>query len=204
MVISQTGICNTCLIRLGEEPISLIDEDTPRALILSKLWDLTAKAELRRKRWRFATKWAGPLTPDATTPEGEWDYEYTIPNDCLMVHGISENIDQDENSGLEWSVHGKKLRCNESTIYLKYTEEVTDISQWDPAFAEAVALRLAMKSGYKLTQSRGLVADVTKEYVEFMQDAGTLSAMEASTKPLVFVGGWLEARRGTGTGLKKV
>lgn len=194
MSVSEVSVANDCLIRLGSEPISALSQECKRAKALNAVWDQTRDAELRRYHWKFAIKRA-LLSPTSTTPEFEYDYEYDLPADCIKVIGISDDIDEDENADdLPFSVEGdKKLRCDESEIYLKYIFRQDDPASWDSCFAEAFALRLAMKIGYALTQSSAVVDSVTKEYTAFVQDARTLSSMESSVKQAV-IDGWLGAR----------
>lgn len=90
------------------------------------------------------------LTPAAGTIPAPWTNEYTYPADCLRLRGLrpaSADVNDPKpiraqiafDSGLALKV----IVCKIATASAMYTSSAPLETQWDWAFAEAVAKRLA-------------------------------------------------------------
>lgn len=149
MAITQIGICNSALAKVGQAPISSISQETRAAQIINSLFDLLQDEVMASHPWNFAIKRV-TLSPTATTPVYEYDYEYDIPNDCLRILELETDVTM---IGMDWVVEGKKILSNDATINIRYIYRNTDYNSWSPPFAEVMAWRIAMEIAYALTQS---------------------------------------------------
>jgi hypothetical protein len=149
MAVTQVGICNSALIKVGQAPISSIDQDTRAAKTLKAVFELVQDEVMASHPWNFALKRVA-LTPTATTPAYEYDYEYDLPNDCLRVLELESDIVMIDNN---WIVEGRKLLSNDALINMRYIYRNEDYNSWSAVFAEVMAWRIAFSIAYNMTQS---------------------------------------------------
>lgn len=149
MAITQIGICNSALAKVGQAPISSITQETRAAQIINSIFDLIQDEVLSHHPWNFAIKRVA-LSPTATTPVYEFDFEYDLPNDCLRVLELETDVTMID---MNWMVEGRKILSNDEAINIRYIYRNDDYNSWSPQFAEVMAWRIAMEIAYALTQS---------------------------------------------------
>lgn len=190
MAISQISICNSAIIKVGGDIITSITEDKKSAKILNAVYAQIRDEVLRSRNWNFAMKRA-TMTPTANTPPYEYDYEFSLPMDCLRVVDI-ENEYFDEN--FDFTIEGETLLCNEASINFRYIFRNEDESSYDPMFAECLAWRLAQEIAYAITQSAQMEDQMKKRYSEALAYASSTDSIEGTMKPFV-ADIWTNARR---------
>jgi hypothetical protein len=75
-------------------------------------------------------------------PDFGWDYQHSLPSDCLRVLTINGN-DTTEKDGSRWQVEGTKLLTDEEIIELVYIFRQETTANWPADFVNAFALLLA-------------------------------------------------------------
>jgi hypothetical protein len=90
------------------------------------------------------------LTPVAGTIPPPWTHEYTYPTDCLRLRGLApaSPVANDPTPirgqvAFDNGLAVKVIVCNIAAAVAKYTSSGPTETQWDWAFADAVAKRLA-------------------------------------------------------------
>jgi hypothetical protein len=144
---TETDICNMALGRIGADRLGStdLDDNTKVNAIHCNLHYAQVRDSLLRSHWwRFAGARAELST--TTTPDFEWSYAYSLPDDFLSFRSIYE----DNNTPLHNTVdsfkfEGNVLMSDESSMEIRYTKQVTAVSDFDPLFIEVFVLRLAMK-----------------------------------------------------------
>ena len=186
MAVTQIKICNLALAKIGAARISDITQDTKSAILLNSIYELIRDQVLRAHPWNFATKRA-TISPNASTPDFEYDYTYDLPNDCLKVlDTYPDNI--------EHVIEGRTILTNEETLDLKYIYQNTDESLWDSCFANAFAARLAQELAYSMTQSSTLVEQMKADYKNSLAEARAMDGTEGTLKGLE-VDDWTDSRK---------
>lgn len=145
---SQVSICNLALLKFGEITIDSIDDSTKEARACKALWDIVRDNLIYQFPWNFAAK-RETLTQLSTEPDFEYDYEYSLPSDCLRAW---EMYDSDSN----WVIEGGKLLTDDDDVELKYISKVTDVSKFVPSFQTCLATALAAELTVKLGESKSL------------------------------------------------
>ena len=184
---SQTDSCNSALQRVGAATIMDITDNSREARACAVAYDSTRKAELRKRKWRFALKRV-TLAPDTTSPNFEYQYAFTLPSDCLRIVLPADNPD------LYWSLEGRKILTNYTqspflgagfqpaatgpALFLRYIADIEDTTQWDPAFYEMFAIKLATAICEPLTQSNQKKGGLIAEYKEALMAAAKAQAFE--------------------------
>lgn len=133
-----------------------------------------------------------------------WAYLYQYPPNVLFVHqvynerGFSLPIYPGLDQGLEWPsvpspwggdpsayelIRSKKtnelaIACNLQNAIAKYTFDTTDVSQFDPVFADALALKMADRIVIPLTGDKELKGSIQADLKDAMTEAWRLNLSE--------------------------
>lgn len=195
MAQTVVDICNSALLRVGAASIMSLDDNSNEARACVVCYDSNRRAELRKYVWRFAIMRAR-LAPDTETPAFGFSYRFTLPDDCLRV------LPPDDDPTCDWSVEGRKVLTNYPTsaadgsgavLDLRYIGDVTDATQFDPAFYDVMSLSLASDLCEKLTQDAQKKAVIDREYATAVALARQTSAYEMIAQAGQDTG-WLLAR----------
>ena len=164
-MISAVDICSQALLLLGSEPINALTDNTPRAKLISRHFERVYQSVMRAHHWDSCTKRV-ILSPMVDAPTFGYSYKYQIPSDCLRVLGVDVN-----DRPIEHHIEGKKIICNESTVYLRYLFDNVDPSTWDAGLIDVVIYALAQEICYTLTRNASLAAYFQSEYEKRLRRA---------------------------------
>jgi hypothetical protein len=189
--LSETGICNMALGRIGEKRINDFtnsDEAGTPAIQCRLHYNQTRDALIRSHWWRFARSRAtlsqnAEYTADTTT--FEWDFAYDLPNDYLRMwlKPFEDNSIGFHNTRRTYSLEGKQLLSDEGTMEIRYIRKVTDVTEFDPLFVEVLVLQLALKMVIPLAGG-GRVGMAMRETLvqELFSRGGLMSRVRAMDK----------------------
>lgn len=192
-VTSDEGICNLALSRLGHHAISAIGESNVAGQQCAIHYEAARDALLRAHPWNFAIKRAELAQDDADN--SEYAYQYALPSVsgsyCLKVLRTWM-----EAQGLEddYRIEGRFLMSNETTVEIEYIARVLTVGQYDPLFIQCLALMLAARMCIKLTNNRGLLAEIREELKDIQPTAQSVDAQEGTPREIVDNRGWLFSR----------
>lgn len=189
-MISVIGICNSALAKVGCSPITALDDGSREATLLNSLFENKRDEVLSAHAWNFAIKRA-TWAPDAAAPDFEYDYQYTLPTDCLRVLSLEEDELFEDGA---WEVEGRKLLTNFSTVNARFVWRNTSASEWGALFAEALAWKLAESVAYALTQSTEREQKCTDKYNATLREARSADGAEGVRKGLI-VDTWTASRK---------
>ena len=128
---------------------------------------------------------------------GRYRKQYALPADCLEViyaykTARSSNIDENTEP-VDYELQDGVLLCNESTVFIKYTKNVTDYSKYDYTFAKALAAEMAALCGLSVNHSTGrtgFIGDVANRSAGFALNR----AIGKSQTRYIRETNWLNAR----------
>lgn len=191
---TAVDIVNSALAKIGEEPISSLDEARHAARTAKTQYPLLKKRLLRQYNWRFAMARA-VLAPVTTAPEFGFKYKFLLPTDCLRVVGV---YTKDDPHGLSnytsnqqaFKVEGPYLLYSKDTVYLHYVRDVEDPGQFDSVFVETLVWLLVIDFALSIANSATRAEQAKMEFRETLRVAKLTSAIE--TGPEILIGGtWL-------------
>lgn len=185
MASSQIEIVNYALAELGADLITSMSDPVKAAVLASAMWPICTEAVMRSYPWNCLIKRAS-LTPDAQVPLDEWEVQFTLPPTCLRVLRTDLTDDQ-------YVVEGRKLLADSNTVKIKYLDNVSDVTLWDPLFVHAVTARLAQALAYPLVQSQSLKDTMGEAYRSRVREARSIDAQEGKLD-LLEADDWLESR----------
>ena len=183
---SVVDICNRALNLIGQSTIADLTEVTPVAQKLNLMWPNLRDSVLRSHPWNCAAERV-TLARLGSTPAWGFSFEYQLPTDCLRV----VKIDPDAN----YSVEGRKLRCDQEELDLLYVKRLEDSTQYDSELAEAFSFQLAAELSFSETGSTSLLDYLQTRAIEKLADARSADAREGTPED-PRVSSWLNAKLG--------
>ena len=142
---SETDCINEALGLIGASRISGLDEDSINARHALTFYAPTRDALLRMHHWNFATGRAA-LSASTTAPLFEFTYAYPLPEECLKVreyNGVPVTYAGQYPS--RYTVEGRSILTNDTTVLIVYTARVTDLTRWDALAYQVLMTWLASK-----------------------------------------------------------
>lgn len=172
MSATDVSICSNALLMLGAQPINALSEASDRARLASNLLESVRDSVLRSHPWNCAIARVA-LAPDTAAPAFDWDYQFTLPGDCLRV--LSVGLD-----GLadDYQVEGRRLMCNANPAYLRYVFRNTNPTTWDAGLVRTMELSMAAGMAYGITQSASLRDSLLGELQAHMRRARSVDGQE--------------------------
>lgn len=172
MATSDVQICSNALLLLGAQTINSFDDSTERATLCGNLWANARDGVLRAHPWNCAIKRVS-LAPDATAPDFDYGYQFTLPGDCLRV--LSCGRDGEPQA---YEIEGRKILSDENPIYLRYVYRLEDVASWDSMLVEAMTAYMAWKLAYPITKSASEAQVKEGEYGALLRLARTVDGQE--------------------------
>jgi len=183
--MDKTGIANLALSNLGEARIQSLTEDSARARACSARIDNVIETVLRMHVWNSALERSQLIS--AETPVFGWNYSFQLPADCIRV------VEVDPVS--KYQVEKKNILSNETTLYLLYVANPTDINNLDSLLAEAIAMKLAVEVAESLTSKAGLKQEMLQRFIVSLQEARSANSKDRTPEHRER-SSWLDAKKG--------
>jgi hypothetical protein len=201
VALSDVSIANSALSKIGAGSIIALTDDTPAGYAVNARYAAIRDAELTRHVWRFSVKRAA-LSALSSTPSFGYAYEYQLPTDCLrlIVAGQSSpGLDVSEfrsaADNLDYTIEGRKILTDyPAPLYIRYVYRATDPTQFDNAFAEAFASRLAYELSTALSDSTSRKEAAWADYQAALRDAVRANALQQPAQYLAD-DSWLASRQ---------
>lgn len=146
--MDKVQICNMGLARVSGEPISDIDDFTDgaskSAALCRTFFDPLRDIVLRATKPQFAIfrQSLTAVTPSVLTLTARV-YAYQLPTDPYCLRALEVYSAALVPSVLPWDLEGRIIYTDEYNAYLRYVARVEDPQEWDAAFVDAFAWRLA-------------------------------------------------------------
>jgi len=169
---SKITICNQALTMLGVGAISGFDDLSAQAIACANLWDNVRDSVLRAGAWDCAVRRL-EISPLADEPLFEFGYKYALPDGCLRVLSITNDLRQ-----ADYQIEGRELLCNESTIYLRYVARVEDPALWDVGLRDVMAAAMAAELAYPLVREQAPI--MRQEYMRRLQEHRAIDGQQGT------------------------
>jgi hypothetical protein len=183
---SVVDICNKALDKLGQSPITSLDDGNKAANLCSRNWPLIRDQVLRDHPWNFATRRA-TLAPSSTVPDWGFTASFPLPSACLRV---TEVLDL---STSDYQIEGRAILADATVLYVRYVERITDPNVYDASFIDSAATRLAAEMCEALTQNNKKKEMLFSEYDASLTGAKRVDGQENPPVPFE-EDDWITAR----------
>jgi len=184
LTAKEVTVCNQACDRIGAANFTYAVQTSIVALKCNTHYEPTRDALLRSHDWPFARA-RKTLSAETNTPDFEWDYQFSLPDDYLRTRPLyrdNDNFQMDEPSK-RCAIEGNKLMCNDETFDLKYIRKVTDPDEFDPLFKEVLVLQIALKLVHPVagTEATSLKEGIMKELNILMPQVRAVDRQEMNT-----------------------
>lgn len=197
--IDEVAICNLALDHLKQAPIVNIENPTTQVEeLMSRQYPQARRATLRMHPWNFASHRVGITPSTGEEPVVGYTRAYKKPIDFIR---LLSRLDSD---GLplrtEYDLEGDYILMDgdaDSTLYIRYTRDITDVGKFDPLFIDMLAINLALRISSKFAGSEARANALRTMLVEVKGDARAIDGQERPPRKRE-TSAFLSARRGIG------
>ena len=186
---SDVTIVNAALIRLGEAPVTALDENIKPARLAAAIFADVSDAVTRAHPLNCAIARA-TLAASGDAPAWGFAHAYPLPEapeHCLRVLGVEGE------EAAPWRVEGRTIVTDlPAPIRIVFVKRLSDIGAADALFREALAARLAMELAEPLGKSASLVRAMGELYEAKLAEARSTDGQEGS--PGAPAPDWIAAR----------
>lgn len=178
LTISELSVSNGALVKLGQEPISSLTQDTKNARLCNAVFSICRNEVLEGHPWSFATKTAELASVVVEDTMSEYTYVYEKPADMLkMIRG--------EDWKQEFEIRDAYLMANDEPLYIKYLFECTNTGLWTYSFAQCLSWRIAAEIAYAVTKSNTVATTMMAGYAMSLKEARYNDAHKRSPEAAV-------------------
>ena len=173
-MVSKLDICNLALAQLGQEPISSLEQDDERARRCRLFYDPIRKEVLRTHNWSFACTQANLALLDEQIAGGKPQYIYAYPQNCLFmrkVYGVDGQQKVPFQEMYRQDLQMRIISCGVPQARAEYTRDLSDTTQFDPAFVKAFSLALAADLAMTLSADMSLAQQILHKYTLALDEA---------------------------------
>jgi len=147
---SETAIANEALFLCGADSITDIDSTTDQnAIIVNTVFDAVRDELLSKHDWAFAdvvVQLSADTLVDNYTP---YDYAYDLPTDIIRLINLvayAETSPTYEDQPYEpYLMRANHLYTDETPCWIRYTAQITDVTEFPHWFGRALAATLALE-----------------------------------------------------------
>lgn len=182
---SETGIVNAGIIKLGITPILDITQDTKTArLCKRRYYDLRDKL-LRTYPWSFAIK-RTELALISAAPTYKFSYAHQLPSNSLRLLDIDERC-------TDYRREGDTIVSNNSEVFIRYIQAITDPNKMDVAFRESLSAKIAQELCMILADNQNLYKIMKADFLDSITEARNTSAIERGSD-YILAEQWIKSR----------
>lgn len=174
---SEAEIANLAALKMGASAVIVsLDDDRKVARTLKAVWAIERRKTLREGSFNFSTT-RGTLAKLSTVSPAEiypYSAAFAMPAAGLRLLEILNT----ELRGAYQLEKGRVLCNSEGPVYARWIEDVPEPANWDDAFAEAFACRLAWRCGREVQGADFDVATAWSVYREAISGGKRVDARE--------------------------
>ena len=183
---NQVNVVNQALeLIAAQTTITSLTDGSPAANAAKTYYTPTVLLVLRELDPMFARKTAALVPVPVVSPIPPWSDEYTYPSDCVRVRQVrpaAGAYDLNDPPQVLFQIAfdtvaaapAKVILANIPNALAVYTTAQVVEANWDDAFAEAVARRLANPLGLALSGRPDLAREMLEEADRYSQLAETI------------------------------
>jgi hypothetical protein len=164
---TDVAICNLSLARVGvQQEIASLSEVGTLAKSCRRFYDQSRQAMLREFPWSFCERPVTLALVEAE-PVSDWIFSYRYPSDTMRMNrivGVRRRPDAPIPFRIGSDSQGRLIYTDQEYAVAWCNYDVSDTSQFDPLFTDAIAWRIARELAPLLSKDSGLTQSVRQEY----------------------------------------
>lgn len=190
MSTTSIDICSRALVMIGANPITSFEEGTTESRVAVTLYETTARDQLSRYRWRFATGQV-QLSRLTETPLAKWDAAYQLPATCLQPSTVLVN-----DHSVDFDRYEDMIFCNAGEAETVHLDGIYRVDEqfWPAYFIALMELSMASHFALAIAAKPDLADYLDKRALRHAAIARNADA-QARTTPKVDMQGIIRFRR---------
>lgn len=193
---SKIEIINRALVKVGQNRISSLDENSKSATSVRTVYDQVRDTLMQTYTWNF-TKIRAQLAADTAAPMFGFQYRYRLPANTLRIVGIGDSQEPNRNytSSLIAFKHEDDFIYTDAAAPLSVvlTQKVEEAGKYPPDFANLLSLDIALDIFYDVTKGTERYAAIRQDRELALRRAKMNHAIENSPEVLT-ASEWIDSR----------
>lgn len=195
MSISETGICNLALSRIGISPINTIVDPQSQPEKECYFWyHQSRKYVLRQHTWNFAIKCIQlEFDTDAQAFRLPADYIRMASKNYYQIKGnhlYSHNYNHFKNHCCpDDEIINLPINCCDPMCSIDYIYDCNKTNLFDSLFIEALSIHLAYEISYSLTKDLNLKNNLRNEFLLTIPQAKSIDSQDSNKLRVISGGG---------------
>lgn len=196
---TKIGVFNGALIELGHRILSDTGENVEAGRLLNSVYNQVVNEALSRGSWNFAMETVQLDADTGVTPNFGFTEVFAKPLDWLRTMGVSS----DEYMTfplLQYFDDSNFWSADNTPIFVRYVSNDTglgfELTRWPAAFTRYIELELAMRVGFRITQSEEMLAIIADKRKKARTNALSQDAMNEAQPKFTPPGSWTRSRGG--------
>lgn len=175
---SSVSVCSNALVRLGDNPISSLNDPTKAARACANLYPSVRDAILRDHPWNCARKRV-VLAPLLAKPAFDYPYQFQLPSDWLRTIQIGER-----DMPMTYTQEGRLILAYRATLPLVYVWDNQVESTWDSELVGVMTAAMAAVLAYPITQSTAMMQAQEQKLAGLMKSAKAVNGQDSEDETL--------------------
>lgn len=198
-MVTKLQLFNDALTEIGHRQVSDTGETVESARVIVTIYDQVVAECLAAGSWNFAMETIQADYDTGVSPSFGYTKVFAKPSDWVRTIGVSEDqyfafpLIHYYDDANYWSAEN-------SPIYVRYVSDDTglglELTRWPATFSRYVAMELAARVSYRLTQNSSLRDDLNKRRDMARKKALAIDALNEPQPKFPPPGGWTQARGG--------
>lgn len=184
MGYSKTKIFNIALHNLGiSSVLQNTNQNDTKAIILNNYYEMARDTVLEAHEWSFANAYRELSLSTESSPNPNYMYAFTQPNDCVSPRAIISPYDKEEKK-CEPAINSngeKIILANIDAGKLRYTRRIENETLFSSSFANALGFYLAYLAAQSLTGSANKKNTNLQDYQIAIRQAIVCDARKETT-----------------------
>jgi hypothetical protein len=182
--VSEVSIANMALAHISKGTIQSLTENSTEAKKAKLFYETARMQALEAFNWDFARRRATLALHGDDPPEGEWEYRYQLPADCIAPRKLVNPLGGDADAvpfEKAMSIDGTTacLLTDLEDAVLIYTFDQRTPALFSPAFVISFSYLLAFYLAAPLTTDAQVQKNMWGAYVSSMSAAAGLNANQS-------------------------
>lgn len=193
---SKIEIVNRALVKIGQNRISSLDENSKGATTVRTVYDQVRDTLMQSYVWNFS-KLRIQLAADTAAPLFGFQYRYRLPANTLRVLGLGDDTEPQRNytSSLHAFKHEDEFIYTDvaAPLDLVITQKVEDTGKYPPDFCNLLALDIALDIFYDVTKGTERYNTIRQDRAMALRNAKMNHAIENSPEVMI-ASEWIDSR----------
>ena len=152
-------ICNLALSKIGEPPISDLEEGSREARAVGLIYAACRDEVMQLRPWTSCVTRTS-LSPLSDSPSFEYSYAYVLPSDFIDLVRLGESDDDQ----IAYKIESGMLLTDSETAYIIYIYRNENAGNYEPKLVDLIASRMAVDLALSVASNQSMSESKRQQY----------------------------------------